>query len=83
MIAIDVFNHCLPATFIKAVQAKQEGPNSMFDRAAGAFPAMTDLDARFRLMDEFPDYRQVISLASPAAEALAEPEGSPEPGPRR
>jgi aminocarboxymuconate-semialdehyde decarboxylase len=36
-----------------------------------------DLDARFRMMDEFGDYRQVISLASPPIESFAGPETSP------
>lgn len=37
-------------------------------------PTIWDLDARFRMMDEFgPDYRQVISLASPPIESFAEP----------
>src|SRR5947209_17306209 len=36
-------------------------------------PVMVDLDARFRVMDEFGDYSQVISLASPPIESFAEP----------
>jgi hypothetical protein len=30
---------------------------------------MVDLDARFRMMDEFGEYCQIISLASPPLEA--------------
>src|SRR6266704_837412 len=37
-------------------------------------PGLVDLDARFRMMDEFGDYRQVISLASPPLESFADPE---------
>lgn len=33
-----------------------------------------DLDARFRQMGDFGDYRQVISLPAPALEEVAEPE---------
>jgi len=36
-----------------------------------------DLDLRFRVMDRFGDYRQVISMASPPLEAFAGPEVTP------
>jgi aminocarboxymuconate-semialdehyde decarboxylase len=34
---------------------------------------MTDLDRRFAVMDMFDDYCQILSLASPAVEALGSP----------
>ena len=40
-------------------------------------PAMVDLDIRFRMMDQFGDYVQVLSLAAPPIEALAQPADSP------
>lgn len=36
-----------------------------------AIPMLTDLELRFRTMDSFPDYRQVLSLASPAIEGFS------------
>ena len=36
-------------------------------------PCIYDLDVRFRIMDEFGDYRQMISLGMPPLEALGEP----------
>ena len=33
-----------------------------------------DLDARFKEMDEFGDYRQIISLPNPAIEDIAAPD---------
>ena len=36
------------------------------------------LDLRFRIMDQFGDYRQVISMASPPLEAFAGPEATPD-----
>jgi predicted TIM-barrel fold metal-dependent hydrolase len=38
-----------------------------------AIPSIVDLDARFRIMDTFPDYAQIISLPSPAVESLGPP----------
>src|SRR5215216_6104962 len=41
-------------------------------------PAMVDLDVRFRMMDLFGDYVQVLSLAAPPIEALGGPDTTPE-----
>jgi predicted TIM-barrel fold metal-dependent hydrolase len=38
-----------------------------------AIPSIVDLDARFRIMDAFPDYAQVICLPSPPIESLGAP----------
>jgi aminocarboxymuconate-semialdehyde decarboxylase len=67
---IDVFNHILPTAFVSAVQRISPRRPLMFDRAC-RIPAMSELDARLRVMDQFPGYRQVLSLSSPTIEALA------------
>ena len=41
-------------------------------------PFLVDLDDRFRKMDEFGDYRQILSLSAPPIEAMAGPEASPD-----
>jgi uncharacterized protein len=38
-----------------------------------AIPSIVDLDARFRIMDTFPDYAQVICLPAPPIESLGAP----------
>jgi len=43
-------------------------------------PVLVDVDARFRMMDEFEDYAQVICLCSPPIELLAGPDVTPGPG---
>jgi len=40
-------------------------------RKAPNYEVLTSLEARFRIMDEFKGYRQVISLASPSPEHVA------------
>ena len=40
-------------------------------------PTLYDLSARFRMMDEFGEYRQILSLASPPIESFAGPEVTP------
>jgi aminocarboxymuconate-semialdehyde decarboxylase len=41
-------------------------------------PMLYDLDERFRVMDRFPGYQQVLSAGMPPIEALAGPDESPE-----
>jgi len=68
--SIDVFCHFLPRRYCDAVQASTNKTLWMFERAQ-RIPAMVDLKARLELLEEFPGYRQVISLSSPPTEALA------------
>ncbi len=70
---IDIFNHVLPEIFFAEFLRIAPGLKDMGKRSRN-IPTIWDLDARFRMMDEFgPDYRQVISLASPPIESFAEP----------
>ncbi len=41
-------------------------------------PSLVDMDLRFRMMDHFEDYAQVISMASPPIEAFGDPQISAE-----
>ena len=71
-IKIDIFCHLLPPRYATALRARAasgfhlEGP-------IAAYPALSDLDTRFRIMDRYGDYRQVISLSSPAVDSVAGP----------
>jgi aminocarboxymuconate-semialdehyde decarboxylase len=75
--SIDVFCHCLPPAFSNAANSLLKKPLLMFERAQ-RMPVMVDTGARLRMMDEFPGYSQVLSLASPTIEAIAVPEQAPE-----
>lgn len=75
--ALDLFCHCLPKAYCEAANRAAERPLHMFQRAQ-QIPAMVDLDARFRVMDLFPGYVQIPSLASPSLEMIAGPDKTPE-----
>ena len=75
--SLDVFCHCLPPEFCDAANRLLKKPLLMFQRAQ-KMPVMVNTEARLRMMDEFPGYCQILSLASPTVEAIAEPEQSPE-----
>src|SRR2546428_2955049 len=47
-------------------------------KRVSAIPTLVDLDARFRVLDQFDDYAQVLSLALPPIEAVAPPGKSAE-----
>jgi aminocarboxymuconate-semialdehyde decarboxylase len=73
---IDVFNHIFPRHFFAKMLEVVPNPTDMAKRSCDV-PLLVDLDARFRLMDKFGDYRQILSLASPPIEAYAGPAVSP------
>lgn len=76
-IIIDIFNHCLPPRYIESCRSHMTQSMVMFERAVH-MPGMSNLDERRRIMDAFPGYQQLLSLASPAPEGIAGPETSPD-----
>jgi predicted TIM-barrel fold metal-dependent hydrolase len=75
-VKIDVFNHFTPERVF--TQFKSIAPDNPGLKAFGALPALWDLDARRKLMEEFDDYQQVLSLSNPPIELLAGEDQSPE-----
>jgi len=71
-VKLDVFNHIFPKRFYdRMLKVAPEGKD-MHQRVR-AIPAIVDLADRFRIMDMFDDYAQVISLGSPPIEAFGPP----------
>lgn len=70
---LDAFNHIWPVPFYEALK---DAIGSMTDitRRSEAVPMIVDLDVRFRVMDQFEDYEQILSLASPPLELAGGPE---------
>lgn len=75
-VKIDVFNHFFPRLFFDRYIAGGAAGKDMGKRMASVRAAV-DLDERFRLLDEFGDVRQVLTIAQPPLEAIADPETSP------
>jgi predicted TIM-barrel fold metal-dependent hydrolase len=73
---IDVFNHIFPPRFFERLNEAAPGYKDMGKRARN-IPALFDLDLRFRMMDQFGDYCQIISIASPPIEMMVGPEVTP------
>ena len=70
---IDIFNHVFPKEFFDRYIISGAAGKEIGKRMANATLAF-DLDYRFRILDEFEDVRQVITLGQPPIEVLAGPD---------
>jgi uncharacterized protein len=73
---IDIYNHIFPKRFFDRMLEVAPHHADMGKRVRN-IPVLVDLDLRFKQMDAFGDYCQVISIASPPLEVLAGPDVSP------
>ena len=67
---IDIFCHIFPESAFKRCFEAAPNLKDMGKRVRNV-PMLFDLDLRFRVMDQFGSYRQVISMASPPLESFA------------
>jgi aminocarboxymuconate-semialdehyde decarboxylase len=74
---IDAYNHFFPKRYFDALLEQPAAAKDMGKRVRG-IPALWDLDARLRIVEQFPDYTQVLSHGLPPVERLFAPEKSPE-----
>ena len=69
---LDIFNHIFPQRFYERML--EVAPNGKdINKRVRAIPCLVDLAERFRIMDRFDDYAQVICLGSPPLEAFGPP----------
>jgi len=74
---IDAFNHFFPRRFFAGVLETPAAQKDMGKRIRG-IPALWDLEVRLGIVDSFPDYSQILSLAMPAIDRLWDAEHAPE-----
>ncbi|MBC8023701.1 MAG: amidohydrolase [Burkholderiales bacterium] len=70
---LDIFNHVMPLKFFERI-----GDYKDIGKRMREVPMLYDLDERFRVMDRFQDYQQILCAGMPPIEALAGPKDSPE-----
>ncbi|MGH9737520.1 MAG: amidohydrolase family protein [Candidatus Acidiferrales bacterium] len=70
---VDVFTHIWPKAFHEKLKSVT-GQMKDMHRRSEAVPMMTDLEVRFKVMDKFPGYQQILSLASPPPDAVGSPD---------
>ena len=74
---VDIYNHFMPKVYLDKMMELNPNYEDLGKRVRN-IPMLADLDARFKAMDEFGDYCQVISVPAPPPEVLAGPDRSPE-----
>ncbi len=69
---IDIFNHIFPKSYFDRMVKVAPKGKDMHKRVRN-IPSIVNLEQRFRIMDMFKDYAQVICLGSPPIEAFGPP----------
>jgi uncharacterized protein len=73
---IDIYNHVMPTAVLDFMRERSTAEPGMIKRMTN-IPVLFDIEARIRMMDAWPGYEQVISVAIPI-EAMASAGDSPE-----
>jgi len=74
---IDIFPHIFPKGFYDRMLSVSSRSAYMQKRVR-EIPVLTDVETRFRIMDRYSEYVQVLTLCSPPIEALGGPKETPE-----
>ena len=69
---LDIFTHILPEPYLKKISTLGQDSKDMDARIRKA-GSLISLEARFKAMDEFGDYAQVLSLVAPPVESYGTP----------
>jgi predicted TIM-barrel fold metal-dependent hydrolase len=72
---IDIFNHIYPPAYYARLMQVAPDYKDIGKRMRG-IPMLADLDVRFRVMDTFDDYQQVLSLPTPPIENIVDGEAA-------
>ena len=72
-VKIDIYTHIYPERFFQEM-LKVTPMASNLGKRLRSITKLFDLDARFKEMDEYGDYRQIVSLPNPAIEDIAQPD---------
>ena len=72
MMRVDAYTHFIPTRFFKEVMSA--GSHKDIGKRMRTVPMLVDHDERFRVMDRFEGYEQVLSISTPPIEAFAPPQ---------
>ncbi len=74
---IDIYNHIFPRSYFEKMM-EVAGNHKDLGKRVRNVPMLVDLEERFRVMDLFEDYVQILSVPAPPPEVLATADVSPE-----
>lgn len=66
---IDIFNHVAPKPYLDLLREMLPKGHGIIKRLSG-LPMLHDLEARVRMMDQWPGYQQVLTIAAPPVESV-------------
>src|SRR5262245_2200114 len=72
---IDAFNHFFPEAYFKKMEEVASDLKDIYGRVRN-IKSIHDVETRLKVVEQFPDYAQILSLAAPTLERLAK--GRPE-----
>jgi uncharacterized protein len=72
---IDIYNHFIPRAIWD--QLSELLPGHIVLKMFPRVKSLWDIEARLRLLDEFPDLQQILSLANPPIEVMGSPNRTP------
>jgi len=76
---IDVFTHILPPKYLSERNKRVSVSfTSQYAKYPVANPGLTDLNIRFRIMDQFKDLVHILTIAGPNVESITRPEDAVE-----
>jgi uncharacterized protein len=61
---IDIYNHVMPRAVADRIGELAPGRGDMVKRVT-SIPMLYDIEARIRMMDQWPAYQQVLTLSNP------------------
>ena len=73
---IDIYNHVMPRAVADRIRELAPGKGDMIKRVT-SIPMLHDIEARIRMMDQWPGYQQVLTLSNPPIETIAGPGDTP------
>jgi aminocarboxymuconate-semialdehyde decarboxylase len=73
---IDIYNHVSPRAYLDLLGEMAPGASGMLKRI-GSIRMMYDMEARARMIDQWPGYQQVLTIANPPVESVVGPTESP------
>ena len=73
---IDIFTHIIPPKYKEALfkRADQRFYGENWDKVINGTPALSDLNNRLRILEQYEGLSQVLTIASPALDESADPE---------
>lgn len=69
---IDIFCHIMPPKYLQTLE-KKIAPEVLKHLPSKFLPALADLGLRFKIMDNYPDMVEVLTVANPPVETMLKP----------